>query len=141
MAAVACGAWHSLALSRSGDVYGWGWNRQGQLGGVTVGGGGGAATLVPVPRLLRVGVGVGVEEEEDVEFAQVRAASPRLPIHAPAAVALVFMSVGHTSMITHPITYLHTYIRTTDRRRRALLCGPGAKRAGVRVGHAGARPR
>lgn len=83
MAAVACGAWHSLALSRTGDVYGWGWNRSGQLGGgaheqrapsgpVTDGGGGDTATtLLPVPRLLRLRA--QGEEEEDVEFEQVGA--------------------------------------------------------------------
>ena len=32
MKAMACGHWHSLALSHSGDVYSWGWNEHGQLG-------------------------------------------------------------------------------------------------------------
>lgn len=72
MAAVACGAWHSLALARSGEVYGWGWNRHGQLGeggGVSAAG----ATLVPIPRLLRVGHDDDNDDEgEDVEFEQVR---------------------------------------------------------------------
>lgn len=88
MAAVACGAWHSLALSRSGDAYGWGWNRWGQLGAAVLAaegdGGGGcggsgasAATLVPVPRLLRVGRDEE-GEEDDVEFVQVRR-PPRPP--------------------------------------------------------------
>ena len=30
--AIACGLWHSLVLSRTGDMYSWGWNRDGQLG-------------------------------------------------------------------------------------------------------------
>lgn len=30
--AIACGNWHSLVLSQSGDLYSWGWNEQGQLG-------------------------------------------------------------------------------------------------------------
>ena len=29
---IACGSWHSLALSVYGDVYSWGWNEAGQLG-------------------------------------------------------------------------------------------------------------
>ena len=29
---IACGSWHSLALSEYGDVYSWGWNEAGQLG-------------------------------------------------------------------------------------------------------------
>lgn len=29
---IACGGWHSCALSDSGDVYIWGWNESGQLG-------------------------------------------------------------------------------------------------------------
>lgn len=29
---IACGGWHSCALSESGDVYIWGWNESGQLG-------------------------------------------------------------------------------------------------------------
>ena len=29
---IACGSWHSLALSEYGDVYSWGWNEDGQLG-------------------------------------------------------------------------------------------------------------
>ncbi|CAD6184805.1 unnamed protein product [Caenorhabditis auriculariae] len=29
---IACGGWHTLALTESGDVYVWGWNHQGQLG-------------------------------------------------------------------------------------------------------------
>ena len=29
---VACGAWHTVALTHSGDLYAWGWNRDGQLG-------------------------------------------------------------------------------------------------------------
>ena len=32
MKMVACGSWHSLALSIYGDVYSWGWNEHGQLG-------------------------------------------------------------------------------------------------------------
>lgn len=30
--AIAAGGWHSIALSREGDVYVWGWNESGQLG-------------------------------------------------------------------------------------------------------------
>ncbi len=72
MVAVACGAWHSLALSRTGNAYGWGWNRHGQLGGGAAGAE--AATLVPAPRLLRLpGGGNGTAEEEDVEIEQVSA--------------------------------------------------------------------
>ncbi|EGT31266.1 hypothetical protein CAEBREN_04611 [Caenorhabditis brenneri] len=29
---VACGGWHTVALTTGGDVYVWGWNRNGQLG-------------------------------------------------------------------------------------------------------------
>lgn len=29
---VACGSWHSVALTADGDVYVWGWNKYGQLG-------------------------------------------------------------------------------------------------------------
>lgn len=29
---IACGGWHSCALSESGDLYVWGWNECGQLG-------------------------------------------------------------------------------------------------------------
>jgi hypothetical protein len=29
---ISCGYWHSLALTESGRVFGWGWNRYGQLG-------------------------------------------------------------------------------------------------------------
>lgn len=29
---IACGGWHSCALSESGDLYVWGWNESGQLG-------------------------------------------------------------------------------------------------------------
>ncbi|CAN0106278.1 unnamed protein product [Lampetra planeri] len=32
MVGVAAGGWHSVALSRGGDVYTWGWNEAGQLG-------------------------------------------------------------------------------------------------------------
>ena len=32
MRAIACGLWHSLVLSRNGDLYSWGWNEDGQLG-------------------------------------------------------------------------------------------------------------
>ena len=32
MQAIACGNWHSVVLSQSGDLYSWGWNEQGQLG-------------------------------------------------------------------------------------------------------------
>lgn len=72
MAAIACGAWHSLALSRTGDVYGWGWARHGLLGraGETWAGDGTAATLVPAPRLLPLPD--APSEEEDVEIEQVR---------------------------------------------------------------------
>ncbi|VDN19614.1 unnamed protein product [Gongylonema pulchrum] len=33
VAQLACGAWHSVALTTDGDVYVWGWNNSGQLGG------------------------------------------------------------------------------------------------------------
>ncbi len=29
---ISCGAWHSLALTKSGRIFGWGSNRYGQLG-------------------------------------------------------------------------------------------------------------
>lgn len=29
---VACGGWHTVALTEGGDAYTWGWNRYGQLG-------------------------------------------------------------------------------------------------------------
>jgi len=29
---IACGGWHSLALTSDGDIYSWGWNESGQLG-------------------------------------------------------------------------------------------------------------
>lgn len=29
---ISCGAWHTLAISDSGDLYSWGWGRFGQLG-------------------------------------------------------------------------------------------------------------
>jgi len=61
MQAIAAGGWHSVALSVTGDVYGWGWNKHGQLGG-SRGEGQGVGGLVPLPRLLRV---PGEEEEED----------------------------------------------------------------------------
>ena len=32
VAGIACGKWHSVALSAAGDVYSWGWNKHGQLG-------------------------------------------------------------------------------------------------------------
>ncbi|CAL8072917.1 unnamed protein product [Orchesella dallaii] len=33
---VACGGWHTLALTSDGDIYSWGWNESGQLGHNTV---------------------------------------------------------------------------------------------------------
>ena len=50
VAAVACGGWHSLALSVCGDVYSWGWNRDGQLGL-----GEGAVQTVIQPSLVVIG--------------------------------------------------------------------------------------
>jgi hypothetical protein len=32
LAPVACGLWHTAAVSDSGDLYAWGWGRHGQLG-------------------------------------------------------------------------------------------------------------
>nr|XP_045615397.1 RCC1 domain-containing protein RUG3, mitochondrial-like [Procambarus clarkii]XP_045615398.1 RCC1 domain-containing protein RUG3, mitochondrial-like [Procambarus clarkii]XP_045615399.1 RCC1 domain-containing protein RUG3, mitochondrial-like [Procambarus clarkii]XP_045615400.1 RCC1 domain-containing protein RUG3, mitochondrial-like [Procambarus clarkii]XP_045615401.1 RCC1 domain-containing protein RUG3, mitochondrial-like [Procambarus clarkii] len=32
ISSIACGGWHSVALSNSGDAYVWGWNESGQLG-------------------------------------------------------------------------------------------------------------
>lgn len=76
MQSVACGAWHSVALSTTGDLYGWGWNRFGQLGTDT--------TLVPLPRLLppvflAAAAGHaprGRQGEEEVSFEQVSLAQP-----------------------------------------------------------------
>ena len=55
VAAVACGGWHSLALSVCGDVYSWGWNRDGQLGL-----GEGAVQTVAQPSLVVIGGSSGV---------------------------------------------------------------------------------
>jgi hypothetical protein len=58
VAGVACGAWHTAALSTSGDLYSWGWGRHGQLGhqedeGEGQGGGGTAEEMQAVPRLVK----------------------------------------------------------------------------------------
>jgi len=61
IARVACGAWHTAAVSKDSVAYAWGWNRHGQLGARTAGDGasgsaGGAASgvaLRSVPRLVR----------------------------------------------------------------------------------------
>lgn len=29
---IACGSWHSVAITQDGDMYVWGWNSNGQLG-------------------------------------------------------------------------------------------------------------
>ncbi|OQR87793.1 ultraviolet-B receptor UVR8 [Achlya hypogyna] len=33
---VSCGAWHTVALTTTGDIYTWGWGQHGQLGGPTL---------------------------------------------------------------------------------------------------------
>ena len=57
IARVACGAWHTAAVSKDGAAYAWGWNRHGQLGARTAGDGAGGATsgvvLRSVPGLVR----------------------------------------------------------------------------------------
>lgn len=45
---VACGLWHSAALSADGDVYSWGWNVEGQLGHSA------ACQVVTLPGLLEL---------------------------------------------------------------------------------------
>ncbi|KAF0698327.1 Aste57867_11047 [Aphanomyces stellatus] len=47
LASVACGAWHTAALTTTGDVYTWGWGQHGQLGHATL-------TSQPHPALLDV---------------------------------------------------------------------------------------
>ena len=49
MTMVACGSWHSLALSIYGDIYSWGWNEHGQLGHST---GPQAPSTVSLPTLI-----------------------------------------------------------------------------------------
>ena len=49
MTMVACGSWHSLALSIYGDVYSWGWNEHGQLGHSA---GPQAPSTIPLPTLI-----------------------------------------------------------------------------------------
>ena len=49
MKMVACGSWHSLALSIYGDVYSWGWNEHGQLGHST---GPQAPSTISLPTLI-----------------------------------------------------------------------------------------
>ena len=51
MKSVACGLWHSVALSTIGDVYSWGWGEHGQLG---LGSGEGVTKTVSVPTLVQV---------------------------------------------------------------------------------------
>lgn len=47
LVAAAAGGWHSAALSADGDLYLWGWNRDGQLGQAPA-----SLGLAPLPRLL-----------------------------------------------------------------------------------------
>ena len=55
---IACGHWHSMALSSIGDVYSWGWNKHGQLGHSE------DVATVPVPTLVEF-------ESEDVNIVSV----------------------------------------------------------------------
>ena len=48
---IACGHWHSLALSVYGDVYSWGWNEHGQLGQGLIDG---KKPVVALPGLVEV---------------------------------------------------------------------------------------
>ena len=61
--AIACGNWHSLALSEYGDVYSWGWNEHGQLGPSL----GEFQPVVSVPTLVEWG------KEEDRNFTAISA--------------------------------------------------------------------
>lgn len=64
--AVACGSWHCLALSECGDVYSWGWNKDGQLGLRET-----AGLTVATPTLVDIGAGGG----GDVSFVSVSCGS------------------------------------------------------------------
>lgn len=61
MRSIACGLWHSLVLSRTGDAYSWGWNRDGQLGLRDPPG-----TTVTLPSLVDISDSFGGEDVEIV---------------------------------------------------------------------------
>ena len=66
--AVACGSWHCLALSKCGDVYSWGWNKDGQLGLRET-----AGQTVATPTLVDIGAsGAG---DGDVSFVSISCGS------------------------------------------------------------------
>lgn len=54
MAAVACGLWHSMALSECGDIYSWGWNDHAQVKPFPQAG---PQPVVSVPTLIDPGAG------------------------------------------------------------------------------------
>lgn len=58
---IACGHWHSLALSEFGDVYSWGWNEHGQLGHSA------DTPVVAVPSLIEL----PPEDQDDVNFVSI----------------------------------------------------------------------
>ena len=69
MKAIACGHWHSVVLSQSGDMYSWGWNEHGQLGLKTPPG-----PTVAVPTLVD-GIVDGSDFDSDVSFVSVSCGS------------------------------------------------------------------
>lgn len=65
--AAACGSWHCLALSECGDVYSWGWNKDGQLGLRQS-----AGLTVTTPTLVDSGTNAG---DIDVSFVSISCGS------------------------------------------------------------------
>lgn len=59
MAAIACGLWHSMALSECGDIYSWGWNDHAQVKPIS------QASLQPVVSIPTL-IDPGTEGEEEV---------------------------------------------------------------------------
>lgn len=118
---VAAGGWHSCAISEFGDLYVWGWNRQGQLG-IPVKN---KRSIYLLPEIVDV-IADRLPDPEEIELISCGSSHSIILTKSGKLLGTGSCNFGQLSEITSPSGYVDQFqaLPCPDSKITRVICGP-----------------